>query len=140
VEDIDQLATKLGVTAVLNLQSSEDFDELGCDWLSLHKHYRRLKIVVRRVPVRDFDEDDLCRQLPDCVQALNELLHKGHTVYLHCTAGLGRSASVLVTYLHWVQQLDLEKAVRVVQNCRPCSPNLDAIHRASEELLGDCAA
>ena len=140
IEDIDHLRQKVGVTAVLNLQTDEDIKRLGCDWRKLSAHYRQAKMLVRRVSVRDFDAEDLRRKLPDCVQALGELLRKGHTVYVHCTAGLGRSPSVVVTYLHWVQQLDLERAVRAVQQCRPCSPNLEAIRLASQDLLGEWAA
>jgi len=139
VEDIDHLQQKVGVTAVLNLQTDEDMQHAGCDWRKLHTHYRRCKIVVRRVPVRDFDPEDLRKMLPDCVQALNELLRKGHTVYVHCTAGAGRAPSVVITYLNWVQQYELEKASQLVQKCRPCSPNLEAIRMASQDLLGDAA-
>ena len=139
-EDIDLLKTKLGVTAVLSLQTDEDLERLGCDWRRLQAHYRRSKILVRRVPVKDFDSEDLRKRLPDCVQALNELLRKDHTVYVHCTSGIGRSPSVAVTYLNWVQQCDLDKAVRHVMLARQCSPDLEAIRLASEDLLGDCAA
>lgn len=138
-EDVDLLTKKLGVSAVLNLQTDEDIQRLGCDWRRLESHYRKSKTLLRRIPVRDFDGDDLRRQLPTCVQTLNELLRKGHIVYLHCTSGIGRSPSVLVAYLNWVQQLDLDKALQVVMQCRACSPNLDAIRLASEDLLGDAA-
>ncbi len=125
--------------AVLNLQTDEDMKRLECDWRKLHTHYRRSTIVVRRVPVRDFDAEELRKMLPDCVRALNELLRKGHTVYVHCTSGIGRSPSVVITYLNWIQQYELEKAAQVVQKCRPCSPNLEAIRMASQDLLGDAA-
>jgi len=140
VDDIEQLQKKVGVTALLNLQTEEDMQRLGCDWRGLRAHCRRLKLALRHVPVRDFDAEDLRKNLPVCVQALGELLRKGHTVYVHCTAGLGRSPSVVITYLHWVQQFELDKAVRLMQQCRPCSPNLEAIRLASEDVLGDCAA
>ncbi len=140
IEEIDHLRQKIGVTAVLNLQTDEDMKRLACDWRSLSAHYRRWKMAVRRVSVRDFDGEDLRQKLPECVQALGELLRNGHTVYVHCTAGLGRSPSVVVAYLHWVQQLDLETAAKAVQQHRPCSPNLEAIRLASQDLLGECAA
>jgi hypothetical protein len=40
-------------------------------------HRGPLYIEVRRVPVRDFDEQDLRDKLPDCVRALAELLKAG---------------------------------------------------------------
>ena len=135
-EDIEHLQRKLGVTAVLSLQTDEDLDELGCDWPRLRADYRRLHIRVRRVPVRDLDHEDLRKQLPRCVQALNELMREGHTVYVHCTGGMGRSPSVVIAYLHWVQQCELDQAVRRVTNSRPCSPDLEAIRLAGEDMWG----
>ena len=137
LEDIDRLQRKLGVTAVLNLQTDEDLDRLGCDWPRLRAHYRQLHVRVRRVPIRDFDEDDLRKRLPQCVQALGELLRENHTVYVHCTAGMGRAPSVAIAYLNWVQQYELDRAVHLVANSRPCSPNLEAIRLAGEDVWGE---
>jgi hypothetical protein len=136
-DDIDGLQRKLGVTAVLNLQTDEDLQGRGCDWPRLRLHYRRLHIRLRRVPVKDFDEADLRKRLPQCVQALGELLRDNHTVYVHCTAGMGRSPSVVIAYLNWVQQYELDRALEVVANSRPCSPNLEAIRLAGEDLWGN---
>jgi len=53
--------------------------------------YRRLGIQIRRVPVEDFNREDLRQRLPACVQALGELLRSGHTVYVHCSGVAQRS-------------------------------------------------
>jgi protein-tyrosine phosphatase len=135
-EDID-LLKRLGVTAVLNLQTDDDYERLDCNWRKLRAHYKQAKIAVRRVPVQDFDGDDLRRHLPACVQTLNELLRDDHVVYVHCTAGLGRSPTVVITYLHWIEQRELDVAVEMIVSCRPCSPNLDAIRLAGEDLLSE---
>ncbi len=136
-EEIDLLKTHLGVTAVLNLQTDDDLQRTNCDWPHLEAYYRRLKIKVVRFPVRDLDPDDLRKNLPGCVQALGQLLREQHTVYVHCTAGMGRSPSVVVTYMNWVQQCELEEAVEFVTTCRRCSPNVEAIRMAGEDLWGD---
>jgi len=136
-EEIGALKHHLGVTAVLNLQTDDDMERLGCDWPNLAAQYRREKIKVCRVPVRDFDADDLRKNLPKCVQVLGQLLRDEHTVYLHCTAGLGRSPSVVVAYMSWVQQCELDDAVQYVTRCRPSSPNVEAIRLAGEDLWGD---
>ena len=91
-------------------------------------------IELRRVPVRDFDHDDLQRHLPECVRVLRELIDDGHTVYVHCTAGIGRSPSVVVAYLHWVEHQRLQEAFDHVNSCRPCSPDLQAIRLASRDF------
>jgi len=97
--------------------------------------FRPRAVELRRVPVRDFDQDDLRRDLPECVQALRELIDDGHTVYVHCTAGMGRSPTVVVAYLYWIEQRELEEAAVHVSRCRPCSPDLEAIRLAE----GDAA-
>ena len=134
--DIDLLKQDFGITAVLNVQSEEDDEYLSIPWSVLASHYGLSGIEVRRVPVIDFDRADLRRNLPECVAALRELLDDGHKVYVHCTAGMGRSPSVVIAYLHWVQDLDLEEAARQVQSRRRCSPDLVAIRLASGDWEG----
>jgi protein-tyrosine phosphatase len=137
IEDIDHLRREHGITAVLNLQTDDDIEQIEYDWKFLQKYYRQSRIALRRVPVHDFDQNDLRKNLPICVQSLNELLRDDHIVYVHCTLGVGRAPSVVVTYLHWIQQWDLELALRHVSARRRCSPNLEAIRLASEDLLVD---
>jgi len=134
-EHIDRLKHDASVTAVLSLQTEEDFDYLNLDWNRLQAHYQELGIELRRVPVRDFDQDDLRENLPDCVEALGRLLDDDHTVYVHCNLGIGRSPSVVIAYLHWVRRWDLDEAFDHVTGCRACSPNLDAIRLAGEDRL-----
>ena len=57
-EDIDRLRRE-GITAVLNVQTQEDFAYWGVNWYRLRPYYREAGVEVRRVPVRDFDPDDL---------------------------------------------------------------------------------
>ncbi len=120
VQNIDLLRQELGVTAVLNVQTDDDFDDWGIDWDQLARHYRKAGIDVRRVPVRDFDHDHLREQLPECGRILDELLRNGHTVYVHCSAGVNRSPSTVIVYLHWYKGVDLEEAVEfvMVHRCR----------------------
>jgi Dual specificity phosphatase, catalytic domain len=117
---------KAGIGAVLNLQTDEDCAFLNIDWPKLQTYYRKLGIEVRRVPVRDFDPGDLATKLPQCVLTLQELLDGGHTVYLHCTAGIGRSPTVAIAYLHWQCGMCLDEAYRHVRVRRTCSPTLDS--------------
>ena len=129
--DIELLRRAHQVTAVLNLQTEEDFSRLGCDWPCLAETYEELGIEVCRVPIRDFDTADLTLHLAEGVQALKDLLNGGHTVYVHCSAGLGRSPSVVIAYLHWIDGLDLEEAIAQINQRHPCVPNDEAIRRAT---------
>jgi len=134
-DDVDHLRRSFGITAVLNLQTEDDFVFWEIDWPRLEARCREAGVEVRRVPVRDFDVDDLCRKLPAAVEALDELLRKGHTVYVHCSAGINRAPSTVVAYLHWIRGWDLDEAVRRVKTCRECEPYLEAIVRATEDRL-----
>jgi len=114
-----------GITAVLNLQTGEDEAFANVDWQRLLPCYSSLGIEVRRVPIRDFDPEDLARKLPQCVQTLRDLLTAGNTIYLHCTAGTGRSPTVAIAYLYSQCGMSIEEAYQHVRSHRPCSLMLD---------------
>jgi protein-tyrosine phosphatase len=135
-DDMDRLRQDFGITAVLSVQTDDDMAYWGLAWSPLEALYRDLGIEVRRVPVRDFDPDDLRAKLPESVVALDELLRAGHTVYVHCSAGINRSPSVVIAYLHWVLGWDLDKAVQYVTSRRRCDPYVEAIRRARWDRTG----
>ena len=123
-KELEELRS-LGVSAILSLQTEQDMGERGIEWEE--KEAFAAKLVFRSVPVRDFDAADLQRKLPECVMALDRMLKAGHTVYLHCTAGTGRSPTVAAAYLHWCLAWPLERALAHVRDARDCSPNAEAI-------------
>jgi len=129
-DDIDRLRQEAGITAVLNLQTDDDMRAVKLVWEPLEAHYRTCGIELSRLPVRDFDPVDLREKLAECVRTLDRLLAASHSVYLHCTAGTGRSPTVAIAYLHWCRGWDLDGAVVYVKERRPCSPNLEAIRLA----------
>ncbi|MBI3988290.1 MAG: dual specificity protein phosphatase family protein [candidate division NC10 bacterium] len=121
--DIEALKIRCSITAVLNLQSDEDLRERGLAWPILAGYYRARGIEVRRFAMRDGDPEDQRLKLPDAVHTLATLLSSGHTVYLHCNAGLGRSPLVAMAYLHWYRGRPLAEAVEHVRERRPgCVP------------------
>jgi protein-tyrosine phosphatase len=118
----------LGVTAILSLQTKQDMGKRGIEWEE--KAAFVAKLPFRNVPVTDFDAADLQRKLPECVAVLDRMLKAGYTVYLHCTAGTGRSPTVAAAYLHWCLAWPLERALAHVRDARDCSPNVEAIRSA----------
>ncbi len=133
VDDVHRLKAEFGITAILCMQTDEDFDALSLDPLVLEAACRARQIEYRRVPVRDFDPADLQKHLPRCVEVLSELLDGSHTVFVHCTAGQGRSPSAVVAYLHWVEGRRLDEAIQWVTSCRFCSPNMNVIRLATRQ-------
>ena len=122
---------KHDVSAVLNLQSNDDFESHDIDWATLQARYSSLGIETRRVPITDFDDGDLWDKLPVAVCVLTELLKREHTVFIHCNAGVNRSPSTVICYLHWAESWHLDEAVRHVQRCHPCSPVMEVIRMAT---------
>jgi len=135
--DVDLLARQFRISAVLNVQTDEDMAYWGIGWEQLAGVYRDSGMEVRRVPVEDFDPEDLRRKLPDCVRALDELLRAGHVVYVHCSAGKNRSPSTVVAYLHWVVGWDLDAAFSHVTAHRWCQPYFESIRAATEDRAGE---
>ena len=108
----------------------------GVNWYRLDAHYEQAGVEIHRVPVRDFDRDDLRRQLSECVEVLDKLLSQGHTVYVHCNMGVNRSPTIVIAYLHWVLGWDLEKATAYVTRYRSCDPYVETIRLANEDRTG----
>jgi protein-tyrosine phosphatase len=128
--DIESLVGK-GITAVLTVQTDDDLNYWGINWEKRAEQYNELGIVVRRVPVPDFDPEALRQSLPECVAVLDDLLKQGHTVFLHCNAGMNRSPTIAIAYLHWIKHWKLEAAINHVMQRHFCDPYLEAIRGAS---------
>lgn len=122
-----QTLKDLGVTAVLNLQTEEDIQWRGVNREDIEATYRQFRIKEVREPIRDFDYEQLRLKLPDAVRALLKLLDQGHTVYVHCTAGMNRSPTVVIAYLYWVLHWDLDEATQYVCLKHFCDPCIETI-------------
>ena len=131
-DDVKKLK-RYGISAVLNVQSDEDFKFLGLDWPEMRAQYFALDIEVRRVPILDFNDDELRDKLPEAVRVLSELVDEKHDVFVHCNAGANRSPSVVIAWLSWKQGWSLEKAERHVLGCHPCAPVMDVVKLAGRD-------
>lgn len=43
-------------------------------------------------------------------------------MYVHCTAGLGRSPAVAIASLYWFGGMQLDEAYKFLTQIRPCGP------------------
>lgn len=131
-DDVEKLRQESGITAVLNLQTDDDMRSLNLAWEPLEAHYKASGMELWRVPVNE-EPIEIREKLPECVRRLDRLLASGHTVYVHCTAGVCRSPTVAIAYLHWCYSWNLVVAETYVKQRRQCSPNLDAIRQANSQ-------
>ena len=113
---------RLGVNAVLNLQSDRDFSVLGIDWPQLTQEYTLCNISPHRYPMVDFDEDNIKSLLGGAVDRLDQVLAQNQHVYLHCTAGRERAPTVATGWLIRYGGYALDDAVSLLTQKRPSNP------------------
>ena len=128
VEDDFAQLKELNVTAILSLQTEEDGKEGAIE--SERTAALQFGMSFSNLPVTDFDRIDLQWKLPKCVAMVERILAAGDILYLHCTAGVHRSPTVAVAYLHGCLQWPLEQALEHIRSCRDCSPDMDVIRKA----------
>lgn len=127
-DDFHQLKA-LGVTAILSLQTEEDGQEGAIE--KERSAANEAGLSFTNLPVTDFNRLELLSKLPKCVGAVEQILVTGNTLYLHCTAGVNRSPTVAVAYLHKHLQWPVEKALDHVRGCRNCCPDEEVIRRST---------
>ena len=125
--DLDRLKSGPKITAVLNLQTDDDFIALGIDWQKIEKGYLERDMLCQRWPITDFSPANLEQKLEVAATLLDRLISVGHRVYVHCTAGVGRAPAAVIGYLVWHQNMGLDEAYCFVREQRACDPYIDAI-------------
>jgi atypical dual specificity phosphatase len=92
---------------------------------------------VLRLPVVDMTSPTV-EQLHVAVGFIREVVAKGGAVVAHCTAGMGRTGTILTAYLV-AEGLPVEEALRRVRELRPGSVETpeqeDALAAYAESLL-----
>ncbi|KAL8153883.1 hypothetical protein V2J09_011643 [Rumex salicifolius] len=123
-DDIDALkddaVSGIGITAILNFQSTVEAENWGINSSSINE---------------DGDSFDMRKKLPFIVGLLLRLLKKNHRVFLTCTTGLDRSSACVVAYLHWMTDTSLNAAYNFVTGLHVCRPDRAAIAWATWDLI-----
>ena len=109
LEDISVIA-KSGITGVLVLQTEEDFHYSMIDFPKMLDEYRKNSIEVIHFPIVDYDDNELRAKLHDSAKLLDKMVKQGLKVYVHCTAGMGRAPSVVITYLCLFKGMEVNQA------------------------------
>ncbi|HLC14881.1 MAG TPA: dual specificity protein phosphatase family protein [Thermodesulfovibrionia bacterium] len=118
-KDIKELK-KMGITAVMNLQTDADMLYWRIDWDKMTRTYEKSDIKVYRYPIRD-------EKLEEGISLLDSILAEEHKVYLHCNAGLNRSPTMAVGYLVKKMRISRHDAARLIMSRYYCEPYLDII-------------
>nr|QKY15166.1 phosphoglucan phosphatase (LSF) [Polytomella parva] len=136
--DVDRLATVEKVSTIISLQEDCDMAFFNLDGEAIRRRCQeRGDINHVRFPIRDFDPYDLRLKLPRAVSKIAKEFQPGEnrTLYIHCTAGLGRAPAVALSFLTWIRKIPLEEAFNHLRSLRPCSPRIEAVRAATADLL-----
>jgi protein-tyrosine phosphatase len=107
------------ITAVLSLQTDSDLAENGLLWERIERWYSSVGMHTRRLPIRDYSPEALVEKVGEAVGVLQVLLAEGHTVYMHCSAGVNRSPTIAIAYLVEAEKLSVDEALGLVTAARP---------------------
>lgn len=79
-----------------------------------------------RIPIDDSLRDDLLAWIPEALKFIDGAINSGHSVLVHCAAGISRSPALAVAYIMYHLGMDLDHAYRFVKERRPTiSPNFN---------------
>ena len=124
-----------GINTILNVQTNGDLEYRLLDINVLNNYANKYGIKIQRYPIIDFNKEELYNKLKDAADLLNQLIQEGKTVYVHCTAGIGRSPSVVVIYLILYENYSIGDAIELCKKSRPkISVNFDVI----DEITKNC--
>jgi protein-tyrosine phosphatase len=98
----------VGITHVLNCA-----EELSAS----PERYGAL-VGIRHIPMEDDETPEVEEQLRDAVNQLQVWQREGHTVLVHCRAGISRSPTVVLAWMILFQNLTLDDAWKTVVSAR----------------------
>lgn len=93
-----------------------------------------LKVEHRRLAIRDGDIPETPQEMSRILDTIDEAIEAGHTVYVHCWGGIGRTGTVVGCYLvrhgktgeEALQEIERSWQTVEKRNRHPRSPETDA--------------
>jgi hypothetical protein len=116
------------ITVVLNAAEERDLRPI------YHGHAMR----YRHIPFKDFSHNPMApERVWDAVRWLYEPLHAGRRALVHCHAGIGRSSSLIVSYLYLLEwpDRDFDAVVDHVRNAATIARHYIAPHKDLADSL-----
>ena len=95
---------KLGITHIFNISRN---------------HYRDYKTLTEiKYKIEDHSDENILIILPNIIDKIRELNNNGSKIFVHCFAGVSRSATVVLYYLMFYHKYSLETAFRFLRSKR----------------------
>jgi protein-tyrosine phosphatase len=122
--EIDQINNKIYLGNEETGKNLEILNNLGITHIlicgvDLYKFFPE-KFVYHIVEIEDHPNENILNHLSKCLK----FIQSAKKVYVHCWAGVSRSASIVIAYLIWSKKTSFEQAFEEVQFKRECiNPN-----------------
>lgn len=91
-------------------------------------------IVYMHVPFND-GEGIPAQQFVKCLGWLKFMYENGHTILIHCAAGISRSVTILASFMHYEDIADFNKAIDDIRLNRPNASPSPAVLRSAKQML-----
>lgn len=117
-----------GIGQILTVQTDDDLERMGLSWSLMWGFLMRSGISPVRVPIVDFNDMSLRRNLLEAVRSLHLMRRNGRAAFVHCSVGINRSPTVVIAYLIACRGMSRDAAWDLVRSRRPIvHPNAAAL-------------
>ena len=113
-----QQIVDMGVTYIIALVEDFELEEGWWNKPVQPQDWQENGIIINQIPAVDF-QPLKAEEIKLGVESLAQALDQGHIVYIHCKAGRGRSATIVIAYLMQYQMFSYDDAFALVQKWRP---------------------
>ncbi len=117
-----QKLLKLGIQKVLSLISESQLINYPPE------------IEHKLIKIPDFPRQNIIQYFGECILFLDD----NKKTLVHCEVGKSRSATIVIAYIMWKNQLDFKEASKILEQIRPCIyPNYGFVRQLNifEKLL-----
>lgn len=110
------------ITAVLNVHQMPDEKQSP-------------NIIYMHIPFEDGEEIPQ-RQFVKCLGWLKFMYEAGHTILIHCAAGISRSVTITASFMHYAEICDFGEAMERIKKARPIANPAPKTVLSAKRMLG----
>jgi len=74
--------------------------------------------TYKQLSLQDQPDEDIKRYFIEAAKFIHKALQQGKTVFVHCAAGVSRSASIIISYLMIINKWDFDETYQMVKSKR----------------------
>jgi protein-tyrosine phosphatase len=92
-------------------------------------------IVYKHIPFAD-GEGIPPKAFIQCLGWLKHMYEDGHTIYVHCAAGISRSVTIMAAFMHYAGIAEFNEALDQIRMVRPNASPAPNVLNSAKQMLG----